>query len=453
MKIRDYQLKAIDLIKEVKRVLLAMQMGAGKSLISLKAFSDLKKEGKANRMLIVAPNFVANYTWPEEIEKWKNLVGSFSYNIISGNKKQREKSMELKTDISIINIENIVWLFEEYKDLIKKEFDIMIFDESSSLAEAKKKTKLKNLTRYSATFEISKLLDYVVLLSGTPTPNGIKGIFGQAQCLKDKILATSKTAFLKQYFDDVGYKFPDYRIKNGAREEIIKKMGLHMFQLDTDKILDLPECFMLTRKVEENKKIKKMMNELKNNFILNLECDKIIVENETAKRIKLFQMCSGGIYKNKEKDFEILHEDKIKVLKEIIAEVDGNGILVLYNYEFEKKMIKDNFKNACFASDEGNIKKFEKGDIPILFAHPKQVGAGLNFQEYNNITVWLTLPTSLFHYLQANKRMHRSGQKKVVSIYHILNTNLEVELFNLLNNKKIDQEEFLKLFNSISVDI
>lgn len=452
--LRPYQIRSVNLILEMKRILLCLDMGLGKTASCLEAVKILKSQGKVKKTLIVAPKYVASKTWPDEIndEDWD--FKSLTYSVIVGNPKQRAKAVEKEADIYIINKENLVWLYENNK-LFCDSFNFMIFDESSALKSAKNKTTTGRMSRYKAANLIASGCEYVALLTGTPAPNGIEDLYGQVEVVKPSLLAKSKFAFMNQYFMNVSRtsQFPIWQIKKGAREEILDKVKEIMFQLKSEDVLKLPEALYTIKDIDVSEKIKSISSDIISDYYwqdekLGVE---IICETSTARYSKLRQLASGGIYypiSLNNNGYINLSDNKMEALKEIIEE-STSGVLVFYQYDFEKEKIKKMFGDKNFVSDS-NINKFKNREIDFLFAHPAQIGHGLNIQTGGNTIVWLSLTDSLELYQQSNKRLHRSGQKEsVVNIIHLLSGNQDYDLYELLNDKDATQEKIIKYMESI----
>lgn len=450
--LRSYQEKAVKAIKKEKRLLLCLDMGLGKTISCLKAFKELKEEGLINKALIVAPKYVATKTWPEEIDDpvWSHLIEGLTYSVITGTPKQREKAMSKDVDIYITNKENVVW-FNENSSL---KLDMLIWDESSSLKAAKMKTATGNKTRYAAGLEISETVNYCVLLSGTPTPNGLEDIFGQTQFIKKGMLAPSKFRFMNTYFNNVSrtHDFPIYKAKPNATEDVVKLIGDKMYQLKSEDVLDLPEAVYTAIDVDMGVKVKAIYEDMKKHSIVTIDDIEIPAETAGVKFGKLHQIGSGSLYYtiDDKKKYIPLHEEKVKELKEIYDENDAN-LLVFYYYQHEMDQIKKIFgKDANFVS-ESNLDKFKKGELKVLFAQPAQIGHGLNIQSGGSVIVWLSLPSSLELYQQANKRLHRSGQTaSTVQIIHMIATEIDEEIYQLLNTKGQTQDSFIRSLKSLA---
>lgn len=449
---RSYQKRSIDLMLKVKRILLCLDMGLGKTASCLETVKILKKQGKVKKVLIVGPKYVASRTWPEEIQDEEWDFKDLTYSVIVGTPKQREKAMKKDVDIYMVNKENLVWLYEFNKSFCNS-IDFLIFDESSALKGAKVKTNTSKMSRYKATMLISKNTEYVSLLTGTPTPNGIQDLYGQVNVLHEGFLGKSKWEFMNKYFNNVSRttQFPIYVIKEGAKEEILDKIKGFMFQLKSEEVLELPEALYTIRKIELNKEAQKIYDSIYNDYSYESKDLTIFCENNSKRNQLLKQISSEGLYEEEELGKNKTHhfgDNKVKMIREIVEEATS-GVLVFYSYKFEKEKIAKEFGDDVFVSDE-NLTKFKNRDLPVLFAHPAQIGHGINIQQGGCNVIWMSMTDNLEYYQQSNKRLHRSGQKEsFVNIIHLISTKKEEDLYHLINTKGVTQDEIIKYMNSI----
>lgn len=405
--LRPYQLDLANVIKEKKKVLLAVDMGLGKTISTLKAIYDIKPK----KVLIIAPLKVANLTWPNEIEDW-DFTKDMSYSVVTGTEKNRLKQLAKNSQIDIINKESVVWLYEQ-----KVDYDMIIVDESTCLKSAKTRTKTKSLTRYKAVELLCLNATYITLLTGTPAPNGIQDLYGQIKVLDNgQALGKSKTQFLMNYFNNISRSptFPIWSIKKGAYEIIIDKLQHLMVKMKSEDYLELPDFVPIIKEYVMDDKLNKMYNNFKTDYIF----EDIVASNSAILTNKLLQLSNGSIYLP-DKTYKTFHTIKIDALQGLIDENPDENILVFYNYVFEKELLAKNIEGIEFFNDN-TFEKWNNKEIKIYACNPASIGYGLNFQDGGNIMVWLSLPWSLELYEQSNKRLHRSGQDKPVIAYHLL---------------------------------
>jgi SNF2 family DNA or RNA helicase len=167
--LHDYQTKAVDFIKIKKRCMLMLAMGLGKTASSLTAMADLLDGCVIERVLVIAPLRVANSVWAQECRKWEHLT-HLKLSICLGAEKKRIGALQKTADIYTINRENVPWLVKHYAK--KWPFDAVIVDESSSF-------KNNGAQRWKALKKILPDTEYMVLLTGTPSPNSLLDLWAQ----------------------------------------------------------------------------------------------------------------------------------------------------------------------------------------------------------------------------------------------------------------------------------
>lgn len=446
--LRDYQIRLIKEIKERKGILLAVDMGLGKTIACLTAIEEMGNSLK--KILIVAPLRVAQTTWPEEFNNWEHLK-NLTYTVIKGNPEQRLKCLQSNAKIFIINRENIPWLYEQ---LGSNFFDCIIWDECSSLKGGKMKTAKGELSRFGALCKMTVNANRVILLTGTPSPNGLQDLWGQIKALMpnsedfNNYLGKSKNKFLEKYFKNVSFTrdFPMWKPLDGSFEKVMSLIEDLIIKMKSEDYLTLPNFLVINNYITLEQKERKIYQELKNNLITNDQ--EIVAANPAVLINKLLQLTSGCIYKE-DGSYNVYHTQKVDTLKELIEETDEN-ILLFYNFKHEKEQLIKNFKDIRILKTEQDLKDWNAGKIKLLACHPASAGHGLNLQHGGNIMVWLSLPWSLELYQQANKRLHRSGQKNNVKCYHfIMKDTVDQYVLNVLQGKDTAQNILFNLMKGL----
>lgn len=451
--LRKYQLDLVNAIKKQDKLLLAVDMGLGKTISVLTAIEEMPE---VKKILIVAPLRVAKFTWPDELKNWEHLK-DITYTTIIGTPKQREKAINEDVRVYIINRENLNWLYEN----ANINFDMVVMDESSSLKAAKMKTKTGTLTRYAALLKLSENSKKIVFLTGTPTSNGLQDLFGQIYPLDQNVLGKSKNKFLQEYFLNVS-RDPNYAIwqaKRGSFEVVMEKIKDLVIKMKTEDFLQLPDFLQIDKVIELDKKELDLYNKLSNDFILNINNDnEIVAENKAVLIGKLLQFATGCVYVDdlenapivNKRTYNIFHTKKYDALEDLIEENDTDNFLIFYNYQHELAELQSRFKDVRLLKTEQDLKDWNDGKIKIFACHPASAGHGLNLQHGGSLMVWLSLPWSLELYQQANKRLHRSGQKNTVRCFHlIVKDTVEQYVVKILNNKNATQDEIFKLIRGI----
>lgn len=429
-----YQERAIEFINRTKKCGLFLDMGLGKTVTSLTAASDFMDNFFVTRVLIIAPLRVANTVWKQEAENWEHLK-HLKVNICTGSVAERRLALNRDADVYVINRENITWIVEN----MKWKWDMVIVDESSSFKSPKAK-------RFRALRKITKHVKSMLLLTGTPSPNGFLDLWSQIYLIDNgERLGRTITNYRSRFFKPSGYMGYTYKIIDGAEEKIKSLLKDICITMKSEDYLELPDAIPLYEYIDFPPHVLAQYKELEKEFIIELEKGvDIMAPSAAAISNKLLQICNGAIY-DENSDFHELHSEKITALKEIVEDNPDENFLIAYNYKSDLERLKKAFPKATVLDKEGKVlEQWNKGNIKMLFAHPASAGHGLNAQFGGACIVWFGLNWSLELYQQFNKRVHRQGQTKTVRIMHIVaKGGIDERILEALKNKAETQDELL----------
>lgn len=439
----NYQKYCIEKVIENENIGLMLDMGLGKTIITLTAITELKfNYFEVNKVLIIAPKKVAESTWGNEIDKWRHLK-DLKISKVLGSLTKRIKALNTRADIYIINRENVSWLVDYYRQ--DWPFDMVVVDEFSSFKNHASK-------RFKSLKMIKNKIKRFVGLTGTPAPNGLKDLWAQVYLLdQGERLGKNISAFRERYFNyrRFGYSnFGEYEIKNGAEKAIKDKISDICISMKAEDYLELPDIIYDNVPIELDTKSKKQYEELEKKMVLSLGTTEIDVASAAALSGKLLQLSNGAIYDENKKVHEV-HDCKIERFVELIEQLNGKPALVFYNFKHDleriKKILNKSKLKVVELKTPEDEKEWNKGNIDILLAHPASAAYGLNLQDGGNHVVWFGLNWSLELYQQANKRLHRQGQKEKVIVHHLITKGTRDEdVMRAIENKGNIQEELLQ---------
>ena len=427
----DYQDYAIEFIKNNLVAGVFLDMGLGKTVITLSAIKELINEKKVSRVLVIAPLRVAKNTWPYEINKWEHL-NDLTYSVVVGNEKERKDALKKKTDIYIINRENVEWLIN--KSGFYFEFDMLVIDELSSFKSWSSK-------RFKALSRVRPRVQRVVGLTGTPSSNGLMDLWAQFKLLD---LGQRLGRYITEYRNN--YFLPDkrnvnvifsWKLKPFAEELIYEKISDITISMKAVDYLKMPELILNEVSVELDGKEKKVYEQLKQDMIVSLEDTEIDAVNAASLSNKLLQMANGSIY-DENKNIVEVHCKKLDALEDLIEQANGKPVLIAYWFKHDLEKIKRRF-DAQQISTNFDIQNWNEGKIQIGLIQPQSVGMGINLQTGGSILVWYGLTWSLELYEQTNARLWRQGQKENVVVHHIITKNTidESVMLALRNKEKV----------------
>ena len=434
----------IDYIEVHEVSALFLQMGLGKTVITLSAIHNLIFNSfEVKKVLIIAPIRVARDTWPDECEKWEHLK-LLRYSTVIGSVKERTQALKEKADIYFINRENIDWLVN--KSNIPFDFDMVVIDELSSF-------KSHTAKRFKALIQVRPYIKRIVGLTGTPSSNGLMDLWAPFRILdKGERLGRFISHYRQTYFNPDkrnGMIIYSYKLKPGGEEAIYDKISDITVSMKAEDYLEMPELIMNKVPVELSVKEQATYDQLKKDMLVTLGDKEIDAVNAAVLSGKLLQMASGNVYGEEQQSIH-LHDRKLDALEDLIEGANGKPLLVVYWFKHDLERIKERFEVRELKSRQ-DFRDWNQGDIPVAVIHPASAGHGLNLQSGGSTIVWFTLTWSLELYEQTNARLYRQGQSESVVVHHIVTKNtLDEYVLKALENKSQSQNA---LINAVKADL
>lgn len=438
----NYQQYAIDFICNNPIAAILLDMGMGKTAITLMAIQYLMYETfEVSKVLVICPLRVTR-TWKDEIGKWEQLHG-IRYSIVTGTATQRKKALAADADIYIINRENVPWLVE--KSGVPFSYDMVVIDELSSF-------KNHQTARHKALMKIRHQVQRVVGLTGTPASQGLMDLFAEFKVLD---MGERLGRFIGQY--RLNYFRPDkvngnivysYKLLPGAEEKIYEKIHDITISMKAGDFLNMPELICNEHPVYLDESEMKEYENLKKDLILSTPEHEVTAANAASLVNKLSQMANGAVYSDDE-DVITFHDRKLDALETVIEEALGKPILVAYWFKHDYKRIverleKIGVKYMKIDSDE-SITKWNNREIPVALIHPASAGHGLNLQQGGNTMVWFGITWSLELYQQCVCRLYRQGQTEgTVTIIHLISQGtIDEKIMKALSQKDNTQASLI----------
>ena len=433
----SYQKYATNFIERNSIAALLLDMGLGKTSITLTALNNLLFDYfDVHRILVVAPLRVARTTWSDEIEKWDHL-SNLTFAIAVGTEKERIAALGQKADITMINRENLQWLIEKSGQSF--EYDMVVIDELSSFKNHQAK-------RFKALMKVRPKVKRIVGLTGTPSSNGLMDLFAEFKILD---MGVRLGRFIGQYRN--AYFTPDkmngpivysYKPLPSAEKIIYEKISDITISMKATDHLKMPELIECETVVKMSEKEKKNYTTLKKELVLSIPDGEITVANAASLSNKLSQMANGAIY-FEDNEFVTIHDRKLDALEDLIESANGKPLLVAYWFKHDLERIKERFDVREIKTSD-DIKDWNDGKILVAVIHPASAGHGLNLQSGGSTLVWFGLTWSLELYQQTNVRLYRQGQKNTVVIHHIITKGtIDEDIVKALKRKDKTQSSLI----------
>ena len=441
----SYQRYAIERILQDNSLGLFLDMGLGKTVITLTAINDLKfNRWAVSRCLVVAPKKVAEATWSHEAEKWDHLRHLKIIPVL-GSLKKRVQALHTPGDIWVINRENVPWLVEYFRN--NWPFDMVVLDESSSFKNPQSK-------RFKAMKLVMSRIARLVLLTGTPAPNGLEDLWAQIYLLDagerlGRTISSYREAFFTQDYARPGQMYRTYTPQQDAESRIQAAISDICVSMKSEDYLELPDYIESTVPVALDAKAKRAYDKLEKEMLLEVDTQLVTAQSAAVLNGKLLQLCSGAVYDSTGEVVDI-HDCKLEAFLETIEQLNGEHALVFYWFKHEadrltKALAKTDMVVRVYQGPEDE-KAWNAGEVDILLAHPVSCGYGLNLQAGGHHAIWFGYPNwALEIYQQANKRLHRQGQKHPVICHHlVVQGGMDEDVIAVLHDKGDTQESLMQ---------
>jgi len=437
-----YQLDAVKWVVSNNCSGLFLPPGLGKTAVMLQSFVYLKKAGIIDKMVVIAPIRVMQLVWPEEIKKWANF-NHITCTVLHGAKK--DDRLYDDVDLYIVNPDGLKWFTKKVKDLTSEGKWMLTVDESSNFKNGRS-GRFKMLKKWV------KYFDRRVILTGTPAPNGFENLWSQIHILDSGTrLGKFITSYRNMFFFPSGYMGYEYRLQDGAKEKIYGKIDDIIMHKGREEI-DMPDLIKNVINVELPSQARKIYSDMSIQFLAVAEDEQLMLATTAAVMSgKLKQIANGASY-GEDKVASVIHESKIDAVKELHEGMEGQPLLIFYEYRHDLSRLQDAFSDAPHLGGgvsakeaEVTVKKWNSGEVPILFLHPASAGHGLNLQSGGCHDVcWFSITWDQELHEQAISRVWRQGvEYAVTSHYIVAKDTIDEQIMEVLDGKEKLQSALL----------
>lgn len=438
-----YQKKGIKFLLKRHCGGLFWKPGLGKTATVLSVFKKLFEEGTVDALYVIAPLRVAASVWEEECAQWGDF-NDMKCVFLHGPKKG--ELIKKEAHIYTINPEGLEWLSLQKKYIHGNA--MLVVDEST-------KFKTTNTKRFKTLKKMLSWFDYRYILTGSPVANGYLNLFGQVYILDSgRSLGAYITHFRNKYFYPSGFGGYDWKLKEGGEEEIEEAISSLVLHMDAKDYLELPELIVKNIKLKLPPKVRKIYKEVEKEFIHDLKHGKVVAANAAVAGSKCRQIANGGVYLTEgTKEFENLHDQKIKAVEEIVEELNGAPALIAYDTHHDLARLRDLLgKDTPYIGAGVSVTRakeiqasWNNKELPVLLAHPQSIAHGLNLQKGGKAIIWHSLPWSLEYYEQYYQRVYRQGVDGHVFMYHlIMEDTVDEVVYYALQHKDKTQKKFFE---------
>lgn len=440
-----YQQYAIERVVADNRVGLFLDMGLGKTVITLTAINDLRfNKWAVSHCLVVAPKKVAEATWQHEAAQWDHLKHLRIVSVL-GSVTKRIQALNTQADIWVINRENIPWLVDYYRN--SWPFDMVVLDESSSFKNGRSK-------RFRSLKLVLPRISRLVELTGTPAPNGLEDLWAQIYLLDGgerlgKTITSFREAFFTQDWAHPNQPYRTYSPQADAEERVKRAIADICVSMKAEDYLTLPNYIEDVIPVVLDTKARKAYNQLEREMLLHVDGATITAGTAAVLNGKLLQLCSGALYDENKTAVDV-HNCKIEAFLETVEQLHGEHALVFYWFQHERERLLaalriSGLKVRVYNGD-ADAEAWNTEEVDLLLAHPASCGYGLNLQKGGHHIIWFSYPNwALEIYQQANKRLHRQGQTHPVIVHQlVVQGGMDEAVLHALHDKGDAQDAIMQ---------
>jgi len=465
--LHEYQRTCIWHMLQHDDSMLWLDMGLGKTPITLTAIIDRMRAGLVRKTLVFGPLRVIQAVWAREARKWEHTK-HLRFSVIHGTKQKRLRALFADSDIYLINYENMNWLAEQLMHYYISQgkplpFEMVVYDEVSKL---KNSTSLRvaggNRDRKDGRGETYKIkvigwrnliphFKYRVGLTGTPASNGYLDLHGQFLAVDGGVrLGEYITHYKDSYFvsDYSGWSYTPTEL---GKQWIEYKISDITVKMDARDYLDLPDVKVTNMMVDLPAAVRRAYKEVEKDMFTQLDSGREVeVFSRSSVSNKCLQFCNGSPYLSSESpEYEAVHDVKLDALDDVLEEAGGSPVLCSYTFKSDAERIMKRFKKykpvnlttTPSKDTEKVIDRWNREEIKLMIGHPASMGHGVDgLQDNGHILVWFGLNWSLELYDQMCGRLNRQGQKHPVSIIRILcNDTIDLAVADAIERKTDDQ--------------
>lgn len=454
---RSYQKEGVKLCLSQACAGLLFPPGAGKTSVMYMAITMLRKLGYVRKVLVICPIRPMYSVWPLQ----KNTYADFEHLTVAiahaegaRASERRDEALRSAVDIVVINPDGLAWLLKdpERADYVKKNFDMLVVDESTKFKDGQSGR--------------SKLLRSIVpffkrryILTGSLTSKGLLDLFGQIYILDEgQSLGRYITKFRQEYFYPTGYGGYEWKPMPDAEMRIAGKLAPLTMRVEMAGNVDLPELVHDDIWIDLPAPARTLYKKMEDTLVAALEAGEVVAANAAVASSKCRQIANGCIYESdKPGEWHGVHTGKYDALQDLIEQLQGEPLLVTYEFGFDRDYLEKKLKIPCISTgspkhDALHIDLFSKGLLPVVMGHPQSIALGIDgLQNHCHHIAMLGVTWKLEDYQQVIMRVQRSGSKsKTVFLHRILAAGtVDARVIKILDQRAGAQADFMALLKSI----
>jgi len=419
--LRTYQQRTATYLYERDAAFAIAPLGAGKGAAALTAFADLVLDKHRRHALVIAPKLVATTVWPQEVASWPHLQ-HLRVAVLDGSPGRRQELLATAParEVTVIGVDLVPWLVSELAAFADGHplLDVLIIDETSRLKDP-------NGKRARALLKVAGRFRTRWGLTGTPRPNSSRDLFMPAAIITDGALwGRAFVPWQKRHFRPCDPFWREWVALPGAEERIAADFGRVAMMVADEDMPDLPPLNIVVTSLELPDAVMASYRTMARELFAAVDGRAIEAASPLIATGKLAQLTNGFLYDEGANDPVFVHSLKIDWLRELVESLDGEPLLIAYEFIEDLRTIRNTFGEVpalggLTGAREASrlVAEWNAGTLPLLAFHPASAGHGLNLQHGGSRMAWLSPSWSAELTQQAIARIYRPGQTRHVTIH------------------------------------
>jgi SNF2 family DNA or RNA helicase len=452
--LRSYQQRAATYLYERDAAFLVAPLGAGKGAAALTAAAELIRDRLRRHTLVIAPKLVSETVWPQEVASWPHLR-HLRVAVLNGNPERRRALLRTaaEREVTVIGVDLVPWLVSELATMADDHplFDVLVIDETSRLKDPSGK-RARGLLKIAGRFKTRWGL------TGTPRPNSSQDLFMPAAIITDGGLwGRAFVPWQKRFFRPCDPFGREWAALPGAEEQIAAEFGTVAMMVADKDMPDLPPLNIVVTPLTLPDAVMATYKTMARELFATIGERAIEAASPLIATGKLAQLANGFLYGEGADDAVFVHSLKIDWLRELVESLDGEPLLIAYEFVEDLRTIRRTFGEVPALGGQTNareaaqlITEWNAGMLPLLAFHPASASHGLNLQFGGSRMAWLSPSWSAELTEQATARIYRPGQTQHVTVHICVAAGTVDEMKrNRVLGKMSAQEAFKKYLEQV----
>tara|TARA_R110000744_G_scaffold40608_2_gene92155 strand:+ start:954 stop:2405 length:1452 start_codon:yes stop_codon:yes gene_type:complete len=412
-----------------KRAFCFNEQGTGKTASAIWASDYLLNQGYIKRVLVICPLSIMEVAWRADLF---TFAMHRTVDVAHGAAAKRKKIIAQGAEYVVINYDGVEIVADE---IANGGFDLIIVDEATHYKNAQTK-------RWKMLSKLITNSTWVWMMTGTPAAQSPLDAYGLAKIINPSAVPK----FFSSFRDQVMVKITQFKwVPKESSVAIVYNALQPAIRFTKDECLDLPEMVYTKREVELTRQQKKYYQQLRDKMVIQAAGEQITTPNAAVNMNKLLQISCGAVYTDNGETLEFDIKHRYKVLREVIDE-SSKKVLVFVPFKHVIDILVAKLKGEGITTEiiRGDVsaskrtdifKRFQTMDDPkVLVIQPQAAAHGVTLTAANTV-VWWGPTSSLETYLQANARVHRSGQDHKCTVVQLQSSDVEKRIYSLLDNR------------------